>query len=68
MARWRLNFMVSSDLKDKLESLQARAGGLTMTEVLRRALALYECAVEVEGEGGEMLIRKDGQIERVVML
>jgi hypothetical protein len=63
--------MTVNVLKDDLEELQklAEKNGTTVTEELRKALALTRLANEVEGDGGKVLLEdKKGNLRQLVKL
>lgn len=55
-SRIRLNLAVSSDVKARLEALQECTSADSMTEVIRRALAVYERLVELDAEGYKLRV------------
>ena len=63
----RLNLEISQAVRERLERLRERTGAETITEVIRRALALHELLLDQTDQGGEILARKDGH-ERLFVL
>lgn len=62
--RVRLNLAVTPQVKKRLEDLRSLSESETVTEVIRRALAVYEELILVKHEGGRVIIRsKDGEDE-----
>jgi hypothetical protein len=55
----RLNLEVSAPVRERLESLRARTGAESVTEVIRRALALYDTIVTASADRDSTLILKD---------
>ncbi len=49
--RTRLNLAISPEVKARLENLQERTEADSMTEVIRRALAVYERLVDIDRDG-----------------
>ena len=67
--RVRLSLDVNPTVKAKLEALQQRTDAGSATEVIRRALALYDLVTEVQTEGGTFVVRyADGEQERIRVL
>ena len=67
--RVRLNLVVSPQVKERIERLQEAHDGATITEVVRRALALLEDLTEVRREGSRLLIESSsGEIEKLRIL
>lgn len=65
----RINIEVSPRVREKLGELQKRSEASSLTEVIRRALALYDLAVETVDQGGQLVIEhKNGTEERLVLL
>ncbi|HEY4883765.1 MAG TPA: hypothetical protein VII08_09000 [Myxococcales bacterium] len=58
--RVRLSLDVSKELNEKLEDLADKIGG-TKSEVLRRAIALMEVAVDARAAGKRLGIAEKGQ-------
>ncbi len=62
----RMNFRMSQQTKERLVRLQVETG-TTMTDVVRRALALYDMALENERAGGEtLLVSREGKERRIL--
>jgi len=65
----RLNLEFPSPIYKQLESVQQRSHAASLTEVLRRALALYDLATEHAAEGGEIvLVDSKGKQEKLRIL
>ena len=63
----RLNLEVPKS-RDQLDDLIARSGASSLTEVIRRALAIYDLVLEHSAEEGKIVLRhKDGR-EEVIRL
>lgn len=59
----RLNLEVPKS-RDQLDELVTRSGASSLTEVIRRALALYDLVLEHSAEEGKIVLRhKDGHEE-----
>jgi hypothetical protein len=65
----RLNFEVSQELKDSLVDLQERTNSTSITEVLRKSLALLDMVSAHAERGGSLVLHhKDGRKETVLIL
>ena len=60
-AKIRLNFDVTPEVNAKLEELAAKLGG-TKAEVLRKAIALIDFAVESRDGGALLASVKNGKV------
>ncbi len=54
--RIRLNLAITPQVKRRIERLQKADDGASITEVLRRALAVYEELVAIREEGSRLVI------------
>jgi hypothetical protein len=66
--RIRLNFVVNRQIKDRIEHLQDVSGATSLTEVVRRALAVYEEVLKIREEGGQLVIETGGERELLRIL
>ncbi|HEY3898252.1 MAG TPA: hypothetical protein VGM54_06550 [Chthoniobacter sp.] len=67
--RVRLSLDVTPKVREQLDLLEARTEAGSITEVIRRALALYDLVVEHQQEGGKLIFRHaDGEEESLRML
>lgn len=65
----RLNLELTKQTRDRLEELRERSEADSLTEVIRRALAVYDAVLEHYGTGGKVLLRdKDGVDRQVLVL
>lgn len=65
----RLNLEVPERVRARIEALQSMTESDSMTEVIRRALALYDVVVEARSNGQTLLIRDaDGTTREMVVL
>jgi metal-responsive CopG/Arc/MetJ family transcriptional regulator len=63
----RLNLDMSTDVRDRLDELRDRSNADSRSELLRRALAVYDLLVTNEIEGGVAIVRgSDGKESRLV--
>jgi hypothetical protein len=64
----RLNLEFSQKTKDQLELLRKRSDSATVTEVIRRAVALFDLYTEAREDGYDLVFRKaDGSGEEEVV-
>lgn len=69
MSRVRLNLELESSVRDRLETLQERSGAATMTEVIRRALAVYEVVLQASEDGERVVVQsREGKERQLVLL
>lgn len=61
--RIRLNLVVNRRVKERLERLQELSEGASLTEVIRRALAVYDEMLSVRQEGGRVVIENGDERE-----
>lgn len=60
----RLNFLVHSWVRKLFESLRERTWADSLTEVLRRAIAVFDWYVELYRRGGRLrAVMPDGSVE-----
>ncbi len=67
--RTRLSLDVSPKVREQLDHLEARTEAGSITEVIRRALSLYDLVTEHQVEGGKLVFRHadgDEEILRVL--
>lgn len=65
----RLNLDISPKVKDQLLDLQKRSDAVSLVEVIRRAVAVYDMFLDHEERGGRTILEnKDGSKERVRLL
>ena len=56
--------MVSPSVKERIERLQEKNDDISMTDVVRRALALYEEFLNIRDEGSRLVVEgSDGSTE-----
>ena len=66
--RFRLNLEMPESVRDKLESMRRRSEADSRTEVIRRALALYDLLLEHSQQGSSIIVRtKDGKEKEVLI-
>lgn len=67
--RVRLNLELSERVRNRLDELQRISGAASVSEVIRRALALYDLATVERGRGTQLvLVHEDGREERILLL
>lgn len=64
----RLNLKMSQATRQQLEHLQVRTGADTLTEVIRRALAVYDLLIEEKDKGATPVLRSEDGKERELVL
>lgn len=64
LEKTRLSLEVPKKTRDQIDDLVTRSGASSLTEVIRRALALYDLVLEHKDEEGTVVLRhKDGREE-----
>lgn len=64
----RLSLALAQKVRDRLELLQEETGAQTMTEVISRALAVYDYLITEKKSGAKVLLEtKDGTREVVIL-
>lgn len=58
--RRRLNLEISGATNELLEGLVTRSGAASCTEVIRRALSVYDVILQAQESGGEILAHREG--------
>lgn len=59
---YRLNMDFTQEVKDRLEAVQDLSGAASKTEVLRRALSLFDFILTHQADGGKvLLVNADGE-------
>jgi len=67
--RARLSLDISQKVREQLDLLEIRTEAGSITEVIRRALALYDLVTEHQAEGGKLIFRyTDGDDEILKVL
>ena len=65
----RLNLELSETVRDQLEELKTKSDATSVTEVIRRSLALYDLYVDHVLQGGAIILRDSkGEEERLKIL
>lgn len=65
--RARLSLDISQQFRDKLEKLQANTDCASITEVIRRAVAVYEGVMEYHAIGGKIILRAPNGVESALL-
>ncbi len=63
---YRVQLGFTPEAFGELESLKVSVGAASRAEVFRFALRLLQWAIEEIQSGGEILVRKDGETEKVI--
>jgi hypothetical protein len=67
--RARLSLDLDAATKTNFETLRSRSGVGSLTDLIKKSVALYDVAVAHQAEGGALIFRhKDGREERLVLL
>lgn len=67
--RTRLSLDVTPAVRERLRSLEERTEAGSITEVIRRALSLYDLVIEHQDEGGKIVFEhSDGARENLRVL
>lgn len=65
----RLNLEMPASLKQEIDELVEQTGAASLSEVLRRSLALFGLAMKCQAEGVKLqLAHKDGTVETLRVL
>lgn len=65
----RLNLEFPPPVYEQMQTVQSRSNAASLTEVLRRSLALYDLITEHTVDGGEiLLVGRDGKQEKLRIL
>lgn len=64
----RLSLDVSLTVRERIERLRESSDADSVTEVVRRALAVYEVLIAERKRGSEMILRDAGGVERRLLL
>lgn len=65
----RLNLVVSIDVRNRIDRIRHKTEHPTTTEVVRRALKLYEQLTNVAGSDGKLtVVTSDGTQQTLVMM
>ncbi len=66
--RIRLNLAITPEVQDRLTRLQELSGSESTTEVIRRALAVYDLLLTHIEQGGKVILRHEGGEEETVRI
>jgi hypothetical protein len=65
----RLNLEFPPPIHEQMQVVQQRSHAASLTEMLRRAVALYDLVTEHVSEGGEIILRnRKGEDEKLRIL
>ena len=64
----RVSLRLSKEAKARLDDVSERTEAGSPTEVVRRALALYDALLDQKEQGRKVILRDDDGTEREVML
>lgn len=61
--RARLSLDIDQSVRDKLDSLRKKTGAGSITEVIRRAVSVYEGVMDYHAIGGKIILRAPNGVE-----
>ena len=64
----RLNLEIGKDIRDRMEELRDESGSRSLTDVVSRALAVYEYLWRQKKAGGKVLIKDSEGTRELVLL
>ena len=64
----RLSLRVTPEFKAKIERLRERSDSATLTELLRRSLAVYGTFVDVQESGGRLYAEDEAGNREAILL
>ena len=64
----RLNLEVSQPIRERLERLKDETEADSLTEVIRRALAVYELLWNQHKQGAQAIVRQDGTERELIIV
>lgn len=64
----RLNLAIPESVRQRIEALQEATEAQSLTEVIRRALAVYEFLVKEKADGARVVSVKKGQTVEIALL
>lgn len=64
----RLNLEVTADIRDRINRLQEEMEAESMSEVIRRSLAVYEKLLSMAGKAGCIVVRQRDGTEVLLLL
>lgn len=64
----RLNLALSEPVKQRIESIRDETGAESVTEVIRRAVAVYDLLITETAAGGKVVIKKRGKEKEVLLV
>lgn len=67
--KFRLNLEFSPKVEERLQKLKTKSDSASVTEVIRRSIALFDLYLEQAEAGGEVIFRdRDGSEEKLKIL
>jgi hypothetical protein len=64
----RLNLEIGKDIRERMEELRDETGSRSLTDVVSRALAVYEYLWKQKKAGGKVLIKDSDGTRELVLL
>jgi hypothetical protein len=67
--RARLSLDLDVETKGNFEAVRQRAGLGSLTDLIKRSVALFDTATDHQAKGGSLIFRhRDGREERIILL
>jgi hypothetical protein len=64
----RLNLEIGKEVRERIEELMDETGARSLTDVVSRALAVYDFLCKQKKKGGKILIQDDQGTRELVLL
>ena len=64
----RLNLEIGKEVRERMEELMDETGARSLTDVVSRALAVYDFLCRQKKKGGKILIQDDDGTRELVLL
>ena len=64
----RLNLEIGKEVRERMEELMDETGARSLTDVVSRALAVYDFLCKQKKKGGKLLIQDDESTRELVLL
>lgn len=67
MSKCRLNLAINQSVKDQIESLKDEIEADSLTEVIQRAVVVFDLLIEVQKQGHRIEINRHGKIVELIL-
>jgi len=64
----KLNFFVSQRIRDRLTYLQELSGSSSISDVMRKAVAIYDFIQEHKRDGGRIFVHHQGKEPQEILI